>query len=45
MSASDQWEFPRLRTKEIQIEKDNIRYAIQVLDDFFDGGARTGMVS
>ncbi|KAK0441418.1 hypothetical protein EV421DRAFT_732295 [Armillaria borealis] len=25
-----------LRTEEIQIEKDNIRYAIQVLDDFFD---------
>ncbi|KAK0474764.1 hypothetical protein IW261DRAFT_523944 [Armillaria novae-zelandiae] len=32
-----------LRTEEIQIEKDNIRYAIQVLDDFFDGGAHTGM--
>ncbi|KAK0227824.1 hypothetical protein IW262DRAFT_1454999 [Armillaria fumosa] len=41
-SASDQWEFPRLRTKEIQVEKDNISHAIQVLDDFFDGGARTG---
>ncbi len=25
---------------EIQAEKDNIRYAIHVLDDFFDGGGR-----
>ncbi|KAK0224986.1 hypothetical protein EDD85DRAFT_856031 [Armillaria nabsnona] len=29
---------------EIQAEKDNIRYAIHVLDDFFDGGGH-GMVS
>ncbi|KAK0225012.1 hypothetical protein EDD85DRAFT_856120, partial [Armillaria nabsnona] len=28
-----------LRADEIQIEKDNIRYAIHVLDDFFDGRA------
>ncbi|KAK0492115.1 hypothetical protein EDD18DRAFT_1184789 [Armillaria luteobubalina] len=40
-SASDQWEFPQLRLKEIQVEKDNISHAIQVLDDFFDGGTRT----
>ncbi|KAK0441420.1 hypothetical protein EV421DRAFT_1813119 [Armillaria borealis] len=45
MSPSAQWEFPLLRANEIQVEKDNIRYAIQVLDDFFDGRARTGMVS
>ncbi|KAK0185913.1 hypothetical protein F5146DRAFT_1068451 [Armillaria mellea] len=31
-----------LQTGEIQVEKDNIRYAIRVLDDFFDGGARMG---
>ncbi len=34
-----------LHTEEIQVEKNNIRYAIQVLDDFFDGRAHTGMVS
>ncbi len=34
-----------LQTVEIQAEKDNIRYAIHVLDDFFDGGAHTVMVS
>ncbi|SJL04739.1 uncharacterized protein ARMOST_08109 [Armillaria ostoyae] len=30
-----------LETYEIQVKKDNVRYAIQVLDDFFDGGAYT----
>ncbi len=34
-----------LQTVEIQAEKDNIRYAIHVLDDFFDGQAHTVMVS
>ncbi|KAK0474766.1 hypothetical protein IW261DRAFT_1369069 [Armillaria novae-zelandiae] len=36
----------RLRSlwiNEIQVEKDNIRYAIQVLDGFFDDRAHTGM--
>ncbi|KAK0225003.1 hypothetical protein EDD85DRAFT_217202 [Armillaria nabsnona] len=28
-----------LQPEEIQVEKDNVSYAIQVLDDFFDGGA------
>ncbi len=28
-----------LRTDKIEAEKDNIKYAIYVLDDFFDGGA------
>ncbi|KAK0225026.1 hypothetical protein EDD85DRAFT_856183 [Armillaria nabsnona] len=31
------------QSDEIQVEKDNIRYAIRVLDDFFDGGARPTM--
>ncbi|SJL09571.1 uncharacterized protein ARMOST_12951 [Armillaria ostoyae] len=30
-----------LQADEIQVEKDNIRYAIHVLDDFFDGKAHT----
>ncbi|KAK0185931.1 hypothetical protein F5146DRAFT_161971 [Armillaria mellea] len=30
-----------LRTEEIQVEKENIRYAIHVLDGFFDGGTHT----
>ncbi|SJL04845.1 uncharacterized protein ARMOST_08216 [Armillaria ostoyae] len=30
-----------LQTDEIQVEKDNIRYAIHVLDDFFNGGRHT----
>ncbi len=30
-----------LQADEIQIEKDNIKYAIQVLDDFFNGRAHT----
>ncbi|KAK0185928.1 hypothetical protein F5146DRAFT_1068543 [Armillaria mellea] len=32
-----------LQTNEIQVEKDNINYAIRVLDVFFDGRAQTGM--
>ncbi|KAK0492113.1 hypothetical protein EDD18DRAFT_1358145 [Armillaria luteobubalina] len=32
-----------LRIDEIQAEKANIRYAIQVLDDFFDGRAHTSI--
>ncbi|KAK0492118.1 hypothetical protein EDD18DRAFT_521417 [Armillaria luteobubalina] len=38
--------FPKLRplrTEEIQVEKDNIKYAIQVLDDFLDGRAHTSV--
>ncbi|KAK0442917.1 hypothetical protein EV421DRAFT_1806917 [Armillaria borealis] len=35
------FEYRPLRADEIQVEKDNIRYAIHVLDDFFDGGAHT----
>ncbi len=31
--------------KEIQVAKDNITYAVHVLDDFLDGGAPTIMVS
>ncbi len=34
-----------LQADEIQVEKDNIRYAIHILDDFFDGRTHTGMVS
>ncbi len=41
---SDPWECHRLQTDEIQVEKDNIRYAIHVLDGFFDNEAHT-MVS
>ncbi len=33
-----------LRTDEIQVKNENIRYAIRVLDDFFDGRTHT-MVS
>ncbi|SJL04778.1 uncharacterized protein ARMOST_08148 [Armillaria ostoyae] len=41
-SESDRESYP-LQPNEIQVEKDNIRYAIHVLDDFFDGGAHTIM--
>ncbi|SJL04837.1 uncharacterized protein ARMOST_08208 [Armillaria ostoyae] len=34
----DNMQFRPLQADEIQVEKDNIRYAIHVLDDFFDGG-------
>ncbi|KAK0185853.1 hypothetical protein F5146DRAFT_1227512 [Armillaria mellea] len=34
-------EYRQLQPDEIQVEKDNISYVIQVLDDFFDGGAYT----
>lgn len=34
-----------LQPDKIQVERDNIRYAIHVLDDFFDGRAHTIMVS
>ncbi|KAK0458593.1 uncharacterized protein EV420DRAFT_1642927 [Desarmillaria tabescens] len=37
----DDYKFRPLQTDEIQIEKENIRYAIHVLDDFFDCGAHT----
>ncbi|KAK0227823.1 hypothetical protein IW262DRAFT_1454998 [Armillaria fumosa] len=40
-SPSDLWECRRLQTEEIQVEKDNIRYAIHVLDVFFDSEAHT----
>ncbi len=43
-SRSDH-EYRRLQTDEIQAEKDNIRYAIHVLDNFFDSRAHTIMVS
>ncbi|KAK0492188.1 hypothetical protein EDD18DRAFT_1109268 [Armillaria luteobubalina] len=33
------------RTDDIQVENDNIRYALRGLDDFFDGGAHTRMPS
>ncbi|SJL00539.1 uncharacterized protein ARMOST_03852 [Armillaria ostoyae] len=39
-SKSDD-KFRRLQPDEIQVEKDNIRYAIHVLDDFFDGRVHT----
>ncbi len=35
-SVSDK-EFRQLQTNEIQVEKDNIRHAIHVIDDFVDG--------
>ncbi len=38
------WKPRPLKKTEIQVEKDNIRYAIHVLDGFFNGGAHT-MVS
>ncbi|KAK0441430.1 hypothetical protein EV421DRAFT_732643 [Armillaria borealis] len=40
----DNMQFRPLQADEIQVEKDNIRYAIHVLDDFFDGGVHN-MVS
>ncbi len=42
--TTSDWRFRPLQTDEIQVEKDNIRYAIHVLDGFFDGGVHT-MVS
>ncbi|KAK0442855.1 hypothetical protein EV421DRAFT_550850 [Armillaria borealis] len=36
-SVSDE-EFRQLQTDEIRVEKDNIRHAIHVIDDFLDGG-------
>ncbi|KAK0492109.1 hypothetical protein EDD18DRAFT_1184776 [Armillaria luteobubalina] len=35
------WDCRCLKTEEIQVEKDNIRYAIHVLDVFFDSEAHT----
>ncbi|SJL04841.1 uncharacterized protein ARMOST_08212 [Armillaria ostoyae] len=35
--------FCRLQTDQIQVEKDNIRHTIHVLDNFFDGGAHIRM--
>ncbi len=37
--------FHPIQPDEIQVEKDNIRYAIQVLDDFFDSRAHNIIVS
>ncbi len=39
------WEVRPLQANEIQVEKDNIRYAIHVLDNFFDSRAHTIIVS
>ncbi len=38
-------DYRSLQPDEVQVKKDNIRYAIHVLDDFFDRGVRTTMVS
>ncbi|SJL04775.1 uncharacterized protein ARMOST_08145 [Armillaria ostoyae] len=40
LSESDR-EFHPLQPDKIQVEKDNIRYAIHVLDEFFDGRSHT----
>ncbi|KAK0185940.1 hypothetical protein F5146DRAFT_1068591 [Armillaria mellea] len=34
-------DFHLLRPEEIHVQKDNVRYAMHVLDDFFDGGGHT----